>query len=586
MGDGGQNGHSLGWPARLRHRFRSAGPDLGVCALYLLAAGSVLQHLIPDPGGRVQSNVPDQTLFEWMLGFGSRVVTDQLYPFMTTRLNTPAGVNLLANTSVLGVSLPLTPLTLLAGAAVSYLAFSMLALAGTAAGWYYVLRRVVRYRAAAAVGGALAGFAPAMVSQSYGHPNIAAQFLVPFIVWRTIQLSQPHRWLRGGIALGLLVIWQAFINEETLLVTAVGLLVFVVSYALMRPAVVRQHVLPFVLGGLVATVLAGALLAYPLHVEFHGQLHGSSNSSGPRPYAADLLAFVSFSHDSLAGHHAPLKLAQNTAEQSSFLGWPLLILLLGAFVIMASSRVYWSCAIVAIVLAALSLGGRINYNGRETAIWGPWSLLGDLALFRQVVPTRIAIAVAPVLAVMLALAFNRVLTVTAGRPFAPMRLLWIGLMVASLVPIFPMPLEVRDRPPVPGFITDGTWRRYVDDRHSLVTVPSASVGNLEGMRWAAIARVGYPIPGGYYLAPDGGFGAHPRPTTGLLDSVAATGSVPTITGQQIRDANTDLRYWNAAAVVIVPGSQTEAVKRAITDLLDFQPSFVDGVWLWDLRGKY
>jgi hypothetical protein len=383
-----------------------------------------------------------------------------------------------------------------------------------------------------------------------------------------------------------LVIWQTFINEETLLVTAVGLLVFVVSYALMRPVVIRQHALPFVLGGLVATVLAAAALVYPLHVEFHGQLHGSSNSSGPRPYAADLLAFVSFSHDSLAGHHTPLKLAQNPAEQSSFLGWPLLLLLLGAFVIMVSSRVYWSCAIAAIVLAALSLGARINYNGRETTAWGPWSLLGDRVLFRQVVPTRIAIAVAPVLAVMLALAFNRVLTVTAGRPFAPMRLVWIGLMIAALVPIFPMPLEVRDRPAVPAFVTDGTWRRYTDGSHSLVAVPSASVGNLEGMRWAAIDRVGYGIPGGYYLAPDGGFGAHPRPTTSLLDGVAATGSVPTVTGKDISNAQADLRWWKASAIVIVPGSQTQAVKRTVTDLLDQEPSFVDGVWLWDLRGRY
>ena len=72
----------------------------------------------------------------------------------------------------------------------------------------------------------------------------------------------------------------------------------------------------------------------------------------------------------------------------------------------------------------------------------------------------------------------------------------------------------------------------------------------------------------------------------MLDTVAATGTVPTIGEKQIRDANTDLHYWRAAAVVIAPGSQTEAVKRAVTDLLDFEPSLVDGVWLWDLRGKY
>ena len=577
-----------GWRARLRLPRPPSRTDLGVLAVYVLGALYVLQRLVADPGGRVQDNVPDQTLFEWVLGFGSRVATDQLYPFVTDRLNAPVGINLLANTSVLGIGLPLTPVTVLFGTAVGYVVFSALTLAGTAAAWYYVLsRHVVRSRAAAAVGGGLAGFSPAMISHSYGHPNIAAQFLVPFIVWRVIKLSEPHRWLRNGIALALLVIWQTFINEETLLVIALGLIVFVLSYVLMRPSVVRRHGLPFVAGGLVATVLAGAALAYPLQVEFHGHEHGGfgTNSSGPRPYATDLLALTGFSHDSLAGHHTPLKLAQNVAEQNSFFGWPLLLLLLGSLLLMARSRAYWSATFVALALGALSLGSRIDVNGRETTVPGPWALFGSQPLFRQVVPTRIAVAVAPVLAVMLALAFDRVLALTPRRPFSPLRLLWIGAMIAALVPIVPVPLSVRDRPPVPAFITDGTWRRYVDDRHSLVAVPSASVGNLEAMRWAAISRVDFAIPGGYYLSPEGGFGAPARPTSTLLDWVAATGGRAKITGKEIDAAQTDLRFWRAAVVVIVPGSQTDAIKRTVTDLLDFEPSFVDGVWLWDVRGK-
>ena len=216
--------------------------DLIVFAVYLAGACYVLQRLIPDPRGRVQQNVPDQTLFEWMLGWGSRVLTDQLFPFVSNRLNAPVGVNMMANTSVLGVSLPMTPVTLLFGTAVSYVIFSALALAGTATAWYYVLsRHVVRHRAAAAVGGGLAGFSPAMISHSYGHPNIVAQFLVPFIVWRTVKLCEPRRWLRNGIVLALLVIWQTFINEEVLLVTAVGMIVFLVSYLLMRPSVLRRQ---------------------------------------------------------------------------------------------------------------------------------------------------------------------------------------------------------------------------------------------------------------------------------------------------------------------------------------------------------
>jgi dolichyl-phosphate beta-glucosyltransferase len=159
------------------------------------------------------------------------------------------------------------------------------------------------------------------------------------------------------------------------------------------------------------------------------------------------------------------------------------------------------------------------------------------------------------------------------------------LTLAALVPILPVPIGVRDRPPVPAFITDGTWQRYVDERHSLVGIPAASVGNLEAMRWAAISRVGFAIPGGYYLGPDGAFGAPPRPTSTLLDLVAATGNPPNVTDKEINDATTDLRFWHAAVVVIVPGSQTEAVKRTVTNLLDFEPSLVDGIWLWDVRGK-
>jgi hypothetical protein len=577
-------------PAGARHRpprRRLRLPaGLGICAGYLLGALYVLQRQVGDPRGHVQLNVPDQTLFEWALGFGSRVVTDLINPFFTGRLNAPVGVNLMANTSVLGISVPFTPVTLLFGSAVSYLVFAVLGLAGTAAAWYYVLaRHVVRSRVAAAVGGGFAGFAPPMISHSYGHPNIVAQFLVPFIAWRTIRLREPHRWLRNGIALGLLVTWQAFINEEVLLLTACGLVVFVLAYALMRPSTARTGAVPFLAGALVAGLLAGALLAYPLLVQFHGPQHGlGANTSGPRPYPADLVSFVSFSRDSLAGNHAGVgALAQNISEQNSFYGWPIVLLLIGATALMWRSRLYLSGMMVALALAALSLGGRITVHGRQTGVPGPWTLLAGLPVFQQVVPTRIAVLLAAVFGLLLALAYDRVAALTVGNPFGMAGLLWHGLLIAALVPLVPVPLATRPRPPVPAFITAGTWQRYVDERHSLVGIPAASLGNLEAMRWAAITRAGFAIPGGYYLAPDGSFGAPPRPTSTLLDTVAATGRVPRVTGRQIDQAAADLRFWRAAVVVIVSGSQTDAVVRTVTDLLDFQPTPVDGVWLWDVR---
>ena len=123
-------------------------------------------------------------------------------------------------------------ITLLLGTGIAYALLVMWALAGTAVAWYYVLsRHVVTSRPAALLGGLFAGFAPAMVSQVNGHPNIAAQFLVPFLVWRSFKLREPGRAVRNGVLLGLLVVWQAFLNEEILLMTALCIGLFVGCYA-------------------------------------------------------------------------------------------------------------------------------------------------------------------------------------------------------------------------------------------------------------------------------------------------------------------------------------------------------------------
>ena len=98
----------------------------------------------------------DQAFFEWMLAHGARVLTDGVYPFFSDRMNYPDGVNMMANTSVLAVSLPMTPITLLFGPHVAFNAFLTLALAVTGISWYLVLsRQFVTSRLAAWVGRAV-----------------------------------------------------------------------------------------------------------------------------------------------------------------------------------------------------------------------------------------------------------------------------------------------------------------------------------------------------------------------------------------------------------------------------------------------
>ena len=219
-------------PAPARRR-----TDLWALISYLALAVLVLIQLWISPAGRVLShNDDDHGFFAFVLAHGERVVFHGANPLFSDRMNVPDGVNMMANTTVLGLSVPMAPVTHWLGVGVSVVLLLTLGLAGTAFAWYWVLsRHLVEGRLAAWIGGLWCGFAPTMVSHANGHINFVSQFLVPFIVWQVLRLREPGRAVRGGVVLGLLVVLQVFINEETLLFTALTLGVFVVAWAAMAP---------------------------------------------------------------------------------------------------------------------------------------------------------------------------------------------------------------------------------------------------------------------------------------------------------------------------------------------------------------
>src|SRR3954453_13806926 len=138
-----------------------------------------------------------------MLAHGERVLFHGADPFFSDRLNAPAGANMMANTSVLALSLPTAPVTHFLGVGVTAALLLPPGLAGTATAWYWVLsRHLVRSRGAAWVGGLWCGFAPTMVSHANGHVNFVNAWLIPFIVLQVIRLREPGRAVRGGLTLG------------------------------------------------------------------------------------------------------------------------------------------------------------------------------------------------------------------------------------------------------------------------------------------------------------------------------------------------------------------------------------------------
>ncbi|MFC7763988.1 hypothetical protein ACFQY4_42770 [Catellatospora bangladeshensis] len=228
-----------------------------VLATFLVGAVLVTWGLWRE-GSRamLSANVPDQVFFQFVLRHAVDVLAGDATPFFTSQMNAPLGVNLMANTVVLGLGIPLAPLTVLGGPQLSFTVLLVLGLAGTAAAWYwFLLRHVVSSRAAAAVGAALCGFGPGMISQANGHPNWTAQFLVPFLVHWALRMAEPGRALRNGAVLGLLVVVQAFVNEEVLLYTALACAVFLTAYAALTWPAQRAAIRPVLATAGVAAVL-------------------------------------------------------------------------------------------------------------------------------------------------------------------------------------------------------------------------------------------------------------------------------------------------------------------------------------------
>lgn len=566
--------------------------DLLVYGAYLLAGVGVVGRLWFHVGSRTMAAYsPDHQQAMWFLAHAARVVTGGHHPLYTHRLNAPDGVNLMANTSMLGLGVPMTPVTVLFGPRVTFALLLTLALAGTAAGWYVVFRRtVVDKRLAAAVGAGFCGFAPGLVSHAGGQLNWVAQFLLPFIVLAVMRLAQPGNGVRRTATLALLVTYQVFINEELLLLTAVACGVFVASYAWLRWPDVRPVAGMFVRRLAGAALLASVLLAYPLWFQFLGPRHYRGLPFEPTNYPADVWSYVSFSGESLAGSvEGARRYGESPTEQNAFFGWPLVLLCILIGWWLWRRTLVKAALITAAVFVLLSFGHTIVVAGHDTGIPGPFRLVMELPLGELLVPTRFALVVVPVIGLLLALAADRAQALPwRDSNGIPVRAVWAAAFAAALVPIVPTPLQVRQLAPAPAFVADGIWREYVEPGRSVVPVPLPANWHMFGQTWSAETRTEMPVPAGYFLGPTsptdprGIWGPAPRPTAQLLHDVAVTGQVPTLTDADRQKMLEDLRHWRASVVVLGHEPNGPALRTVLEHLLG-PGTQRGGVWLWDVR---
>jgi hypothetical protein len=527
---------------------------------YLAAAYALTWRLWADPAARMVSGNPgDVNLVAWFMRYSATAVSHGRFPsLVTTGLNAPQGINLMWNASMPLPGVILAPVTLLAGPFASLNLLLTLGYAGSAASLFWVLRWWGASVTAAAVGGAVYGFSPALVAASMGHFQLQFAVLPPLIIHALLRIVTGRgRVLWTGVRLGLLTAAQLLIGEELLVDTAVAAVIVVAVLALGQPRealkVIRSRIRAAVAGFGTAAAVVALTCGYALWTQFRGPLasHGSPwQVSGFHSY---LYAFVTPS-SALLFHTASSAAAAASypepgPEYLAYLGWPLLVVAIAAAVRFWRDPMVRLAAVTFALLELLSLGAAaVTFHGiRYPAALLPWHWLQGMPVLADALPDRLSILADGAVAALLAFALDR----ARGRAWRPAGYVAAAAVVLAILPLVPLPLSAAKVSPAPAGWQQAFARLGLASGAQVLVIPDLR----NGMGWQAETGVpGSMVGGGAVIAPDRSGQAtsyiyNRRPTVEYLEALYAGspgGHAPSQT--QLR---ADLAYWHPAAIVAV-----------------------------------
>src|SRR5438128_8971041 len=215
-----------------RYGWRVRRTSLAALGLYVAVSFAYFGlRLLPHPGNSYVGDQVDPQIFIWSIGWWPHAILHGQNPIVTHAIWAPTGVNLAWATSVPGLAIPLTPVTLLFGPVVAYDTAAVLLPALAAWTAFLLCRRVTGATAPSVVGGYLFGFSSYMLGQELGHLHMTSVFLVPLVALVVLRYVDGTLDARGLVVrLGPLLALQLLFSTE---------LVFTVTLALACSLAVR-----------------------------------------------------------------------------------------------------------------------------------------------------------------------------------------------------------------------------------------------------------------------------------------------------------------------------------------------------------
>jgi hypothetical protein len=522
----------------------------------------------------------DPAIFMWFLRWVPFALEHGHDLLVTHHLNYPDGVNLMWNTSLPLPGLLLAPVTNTWGPVLSFNLLLVLAYGLSAWCAYVAIRRFVPGHLAAAVGGLVYGFSPAIRVQSH-HLHMSLAFLVPLMLLALHEILVRQRrspWL-AGIGLGLMAGAQLLIGEELLAMTALlafSMLVLVVLTNLRR---LRERWAYAVKAFAAALVMVSAIIVWPLAVQFGGpqRIDGDIQKTN---YSNDLQSFILPGWPQALTWDGAGDLVEGFAGgNSAYLGLPMLLVLVVLGVRWRSSPVVRIGLALMAVAAVLSLGPTLLVGGEDTGIPLPWAFFEDLPLLPSLIPARLAQLTALFAGLLLAVFLH---AVWHGGGWRRPAAVVIALLV--LVPLWPSGTVPAEKVTTPTFFTGTAVRQLPRDSVTLV-LPWPYRRTARAMTWQAEAGLWYRMPGGYFIGPQRDtdqprFDAIPTSASITFARIFTGVPPPRLTGPRRRALARDLVRWRVGSVVVGPMPNQEAMVGFLTDLFGRKPQVAEGIYLW------
>ncbi len=554
--------------------------------------------------------VQQQWFVQWVqsaLGHGHSV----LY---TNAIYVPGGINLMWNASVIALGFLFSPLTATIGVVHTFSILLTASFAFSATTTFVVLRRWTKWGPSAWIGGLVYGFSSlAVVEASTGRLNLVFIGVMPLLVLALDKLI-CHEWsaVQGGVIFGLLLTAQLFISEELLLIFVVVAGLTLVALAAVHRAAVWHERMRVIYAAVSAAIVFVVICAYPLYVQFTGP---AKITGPPQPratiaaYSSDTLSLITpgaaqwidSGWTSRIYDHFTAVLG---TEVTTYVGIPLLLLVLATAILLRRERVVRIFSFVALVSFVLSMGPTLMFNGHKLGLPLPEDILSKLPVVGDIIPSRYAVGMWLGVAIVLGVGLDHLrisLENLVGRwaisrspahakggiDLRPLLggTLAVVVAFACLIPMIPQWPYPQVPAAVPTFFTSSDALAIPPDS-VVATYPYPLTATAWPMVWQADTDMRFRMLGGYAIGPDptgaGTYFSSPNSLEYCFLVIYSSRSAKYCDPTQFRET---LQSLNVTSVV-VGNAQTNArlARSTVTSALGAPPRRVGGISLWRCVG--